>query len=151
MNSNQNHTLATRWIFVALLYFVLAVCLGVGMAASHDFRLRGLHVHLNLLGWVSAAIMGLIYRLYPQAAATRLARWHFGVYNAALPVMMASLGALLLGEHWVDPIVGASSVAVTAAIVLFALAVWRGGEAGPGRAGPPQAAWIPSGDRREAA
>lgn len=128
MSATSNHTLATRWILIALVYFVLAVGLGVGMAAGHDFRLKGLHVHLNLLGWVSAAIMGLIYRLYPQAAATRLARWHFGLYNAALPVMMVSLGALLLGESWVDPIVGASSVALTAAIVLFALAVWRGGE-----------------------
>ncbi len=132
MRNTDPHAFATRWILLAMLYFVVAVGLGVGMAASHDFRLKGLHVHLNLLGWVSQAIMGLVYRLYPAAAATSLARWHFGLYNAALPVMMASLGALLLGAPWADPLVGAASVAVTAAIVLFALAVWRGSQQAAG-------------------
>ena len=64
---------AARWIVLALAYFVLAVTLGVVMAASHDFRLRGVHVHLNMLGWVSMALTGLIYRVFPQAASTRLA------------------------------------------------------------------------------
>jgi hypothetical protein len=120
---------ATRWILLAVLYFVAAVCLGVGMAASHDFRLRGLHVHLNMLGWVSSALTGVVYRLYPRVAALGLARWHFRLYHATLPVMMASLGALLLGHAGAEPVVAASSVLMALSIVLFALAVWRGARA----------------------
>ena len=117
---------ADRWIAVALGYFLLAVGLGVAMAASHDFRLKGLHVHLNMLGWVSMALMGVIYRLFPQAAASRLARWHFVLYQAMLPLMMVGLAGILLGHMAMEPLVAAGSTGVLAAVLLFALAVWRG-------------------------
>ena len=125
MTSSATDRFAARWIVLALVYFVAAVALGVAMAAGHDFRLRGVHVHLNLLGWVSMALTGLIYRAVPAAAATRFAAWHFGVYQTALPVMMAALAALLLGVGAAEPVVAVSSVAMLVAIVLFALAVWR--------------------------
>lgn len=117
---------AARWIVIALAYFVLAIGLGLAMAASHDFRLKGLHVHLNMLGWVSMALMGVIYRLFPHAAASRLATWHFALYQAALPVMMVGLGGLLLGYGAMEPLVAAGSTGVLVAVLLFALAVWHG-------------------------
>ena len=66
-----------RWVLVALVYFVAAVSLGVFMAAAHDFRLKGVHVHLNLLGWVSMALTAFVYRLFPAAGAAFGARVHF--------------------------------------------------------------------------
>src|SRR5262249_46325830 len=99
-----------RWIRLALVDFFVAVLLGVVMAASHDFRLRGLHVHLNLLGWVSLAVTGVIYHLFPAAAATRAAGVHFWLYNLSLPVMMGGLTALLLGHQAFMPIVAVGSV-----------------------------------------
>jgi hypothetical protein len=128
MDNNRNLTAraAARWIVIALAYFILAIGMGVAMAASHDFRLKGLHVHLNMLGWVSMALMGVIYRLFPQAAASRLAAWHFALYQAALPVMMVGLGGLLLGHEAMEPLVAAGSTGVLIAVLLFALAVWRG-------------------------
>jgi hypothetical protein len=128
MDHDRNPAVCTaaRWIGIALVYFILAIGLGVAMAASHDFRLKGLHVHLNMLGWVSMALMGVIYRLFPQAAASRLATWHFALYQAALPVMMVGLGGLLLGHEAMEPLVAAGSTGVLVAVLLFALAVWRG-------------------------
>jgi hypothetical protein len=119
----------TRWVLAALLYFVAAVALGIAMAASHDMRLKGLHVHLNLLGWVSMALSGVIYRLFPRAAASRLATLHFWLYQLALPVMMAGLAGLLLGQLQFEPLVAAGSALVGVAVMLFALAVWRAGRA----------------------
>ena len=116
---------ATRWIAIALVYFVAAVSLGIFMAASEDFRLRGLHVHLNLLGWVSMALFGIVYRLFPRVAATRLAALHFWLYQLALPPMMAGLAGLLLGHAAMVPLVAAGSVAVGVAIALFAVGFWR--------------------------
>lgn len=122
--------LPRRWIRVALIYFVVAVCLGMFMGASHDFRLRGVHVHVNMLGWVSAALTGCVYFLFPQAATTRLARVHFWLYNLALPIMMASLAGLYFGQAGAEPIVGVSSVAMVLAVAIFAFNVWRYGGAG---------------------
>jgi len=115
-----------RWIVIALVYFVAAVSLGVVMGASHDFRLKTVHVHANLLGWVSMTLMGLVYRLYPSAAASRLAGWHFALYQSALPVMLGALAALMFGQPGAEPVVGIASVVMFAAVVCFALAVWLG-------------------------
>ncbi len=108
-----------RWLRIALLYFVAAVTLGVAMAASHDFRLKGLHVHLNLLGWVSMAVTCFVYDRVPAAARSRLADVHFWLYQLALPVMMAGLAGLLLGHAQAEPFVALGSVAVLAAIATF--------------------------------
>jgi membrane protein YdbS with pleckstrin-like domain len=50
----QKHS--NRWIDIAAVYFLVAVVLGLAMSAAHDYTLKGVHVHLNLLGWVSVAL-----------------------------------------------------------------------------------------------
>jgi hypothetical protein len=120
-----NERLAARWVATALAYFVGAIALGIAMAASHDFRLKGLHVHLHMLGWVSMSLFGIIYRLFPHAAASRLARLHFWLYQLALPVMMLGLTGILLGRPAFEPLIAVGSTVVGIAVLLFALAVWR--------------------------
>jgi cbb3-type cytochrome oxidase subunit 1 len=114
-----------RWVLVALVYFVAAVSLGVFMAATHDFRLKGVHVHLNLLGWVSMALFGLIYSAYPAAGQTKLATWHFWIHNLTLPVFMALLFAMLSGNPALGPAVGLVATVTLIGIVLFAVNLWR--------------------------
>ena len=80
-----------------------------------------MHVHANLLGWVSMALMGLVYRGFPSAAASRLAAWHFVLYQAALPVMLGGLAALMFGLRGAEPVVGIASV------VMLAGGVFRAG------------------------
>jgi hypothetical protein len=130
--------LCRRWIVIALVYFVAAVALGVAMGASHDFRLKTVHVHANLLGWVSMALMGMVYRLYPSAAASRLARWHFALYQLALPAMLGGLAAMMLGNRGAEPVVGIASLAMGAAVVCFALAVGLAGRGSVVNLGEPQ-------------
>ena len=58
-------TRSSTWLRIAVVYFVLGVALGVVMGATNNFTLRPVHVHLNLLGWVSMALIGLIGHFYP--------------------------------------------------------------------------------------
>lgn len=116
-------TTTKRWVQAALVYFLVAVTLGVFMAASHDFRLRGVHVHLNLLGWVSMAVSAWVYHVFPAAAQTRVAKVHFWLYQGALPPMMVALAGLLLGHAQFEPLVAASSLAVWAAVAMFVVNV----------------------------
>lgn len=87
-----------RWLKLAVVYLLAGVVLGIAMGASHDFTLRPVHAHLNLLGWTTLGLAGLIYAVYPQAATTRCARVHFWLFALALPVMMLALTGLLLGQ-----------------------------------------------------
>lgn len=118
-------TAVRRWLRMAVVYFVIAVGLGVFMGASGDHSLSGVHVHLNMLGWVSPALIGFIYAFFPQAATSRLASVQFWLHNATLPVMMLALALLLKGNPGVEPVLGATSVLMLLTVLLFALNVLR--------------------------
>lgn len=115
------NTHAQRWILVAVVYFVIGVGVGIAMGISSDHRLYGVHAHINLLGWVSMALIGLIYQAFPKAAAGRLAGAHFWLHNLGLPPMMIGLGAKLLGNPALEPVLGLGSLAIGVSVLLFAV------------------------------
>jgi hypothetical protein len=115
----------TIWLKLAVVYLMAGIGLGIAMGASHDFAMRPVHAHLNLLGWTTMALAGLIYSVFPKAASSRLARIHFWLHNLAVPVMMASLAALLLGNESVVPVLGASEFVAAAGVIVFAVNIFR--------------------------
>ncbi|MEX6501003.1 hypothetical protein [Pseudomonas zhanjiangensis] len=115
-----------RWIYLAIVYFCLAVGLGVFMGLSGDHRLMAVHAHLNLLGWVSLSLIGVIYHYFPRAAGSRLASLQFWLHNLTLPLMMLALTLVTLGTPQAGPLLGASAVAMLLAVLLFATNMfWR--------------------------
>lgn len=112
--------LSRRWIYIAVVYFCLAVGLGVFMGLSGDRRLMAVHAHMNLLGWVTMTLIGMIYHYFPKAAASRLASLQFWLHNLFLPVMMVSLALVMYGMPQAGPVLGASAVAILLAVLLFA-------------------------------
>lgn len=69
--------LSRRWFLAALAYFLVGTFLAVYLGASGERALASVHSHAALLGWVSMALTGVIYRAFPAAARSWLARWHF--------------------------------------------------------------------------
>jgi len=106
------------------LRLIIGIGLGIAMGAGENFTQRPVHAHINLLGWATLALAGLIYSVFPSAGESRLAKIHFWLHNAALPVMMASLCVLLLGNREVVPIVAASEFAAAAGAIAFACNVF---------------------------
>ena len=116
----------SNWFLrLAVLYLIAGVGLGLYMAASNDHSMRPVHAHLNLLGWVTLALFGLFYRFVPAAAGTLLAKLQFWIYVPAQFVQMLLLALFFRGVTAVEPALGAVSMVVGAAIVLFAIVVWR--------------------------
>ena len=112
---------AARWIYMAVIYFVAAVTLGIFMGASGDHSLLSVHAHINLLGWVSMALTGFIYQYFAGAGSSRLASVHFWLYNLSLPPMMLALAMLLKGNAGMEPAVGVLSMVVGLSVLLFAI------------------------------
>jgi len=79
-----------RWIKVAAIYFIIGISLGIFMSSTLQLNWASAHAHINLAGWVSVAIMGLIYSVYPAAGNNSLGRWHFWLYNIGLPFFLLS-------------------------------------------------------------
>src|SRR5215470_5556377 len=117
--------MSARFLKTAVVYFVLAVAVGVYMGATQKLAQVPVHAHLNLLGWVSMALFGLIYQAYPAAGHTKLARWHFWIHQLGLPALMVAVWMVHAGNTAADPIAGLLSVIVAIGIVLFAVNVWR--------------------------
>jgi len=113
------------WIKAAVVYFIMGVGLGIYMGASGDHVLIPVHAHFNLLGWVSLALIGLIYRQFPKAGSHRMATVQFWLHNVGLLVAMVLLIGLLRGNTTLDPFIGVASVVIGASVVLFAINVFQ--------------------------
>lgn len=125
-NSNNNRRYAGLWIRMAALYLVAGVALGNYMGATHDFGLRSVHAHINLLGWASMLGFGLVVQHWADTLSPRLVAAQFWLHQLALPVMLGALAALMRGNTGVEPLVGIGSLVVGAAVLAFAANVWRG-------------------------
>jgi hypothetical protein len=109
------------WLKLAMLYLVAGVALGIVMGASQNFTLRPVHAHVNLLGWTTLGLAGLIYSMFPLAGESRLAKAHFWLMNLSMPVMMVALSLLLLGHAAIEPVLAVSEIVGALGIAAFAV------------------------------
>lgn len=86
-----------KLIKIAVVYFLIGILLGLYMSAFHVFSLATVHVHINLLGFVSLSIAGIFYVLFPNLAKTQAAKIHFWLHNIGLPIMMVGIALAILG------------------------------------------------------
>jgi len=89
---------------ISLAFFTVASLCGLAgmvwgsiMGATQDHTLFPAHAHLNLLGWVSLALMGGFYALSGRPAG-RLA-WANFVLSSVGAILMAPMLAYLLQGH----------------------------------------------------
>ncbi len=120
-----------RFLKIAVVYLVLGATLGLEMGIRQQFALAPVHAHLLLLGWASLALAGTIYHLYPDAAATRLARVHFWMHNVGLPVFMLGLALVLSQHEWALPLTVIGAITVLLGLVVFAANVLLNAKAAP--------------------
>lgn len=112
-----------KYIKVSVVYFVIGVLLGMYMSMQHDYTLSGVHAHVNLLGWASFALAGVIYVLFPGAGESLLSKIQFWTYSIGLPVMMISLSLVLNGSEQLEPLVAIGGTLVVISVIIFAVNV----------------------------
>lgn len=118
----MNHNPRSRtWFRLAALYFAIGVMLGVAMGASGDHSLFTVHAHINLLGWVSMALFGIIGTAHPSITEGRVATAQFWIYNVGVPLMLGALTLRLKGFPSVEPLIGVASLLIGCSVLLF---VW---------------------------
>jgi len=116
---------ATRFVLTAAILGSIGFILGIYMGANQDFSLKPVHSHLNLIGWLSIAMYGVVYKLYPAMGGDKLVGLHYYLSTIGVVVMMVTLAMLIKGQAWVATILVLSEVAVVLGMLLFALIVWR--------------------------
>jgi hypothetical protein len=117
----MNHNLRSRsWFRLAAVYFAVGVMLGVAMGASGDHSLFPVHAHINLLGWVSMALFGLIGTVYPSITMGRIATVQFWMHNIGVPVMLGALALRIKGFPSAEAVIAVASIVVGCSVLLFA-------------------------------
>jgi cbb3-type cytochrome oxidase subunit 1 len=112
-----------RLIKISVVYFAIGVLLGYYMSIAHSYDLKGVHVHINLLGWTALTLSGIIYHLFPNLSSNRLGTAHFWLHNIGLPIMMIALAALILtGNQAVLPGVAIGATLTVLGVLSF---VWN--------------------------
>ena len=113
------------YLRMSVIYFVLGVVIGFTLLLWPDEALYYIpvHVHLNLLGFMSMMIYGVGYHILPKFSGAfihspRIMNIQFWVSNAGLIGMAISWPFMLRGESGVPLIV--SSFLTVVAAVLFA-------------------------------
>jgi hypothetical protein len=118
--ANWETKMSVRLIKLAVIYLVAGMSLGIWMGIAQDHTLRGVHAHINLLGWATLALTAVVFHVFPDLARTRLAAIWFWVYNLSLPVAMISLAFMLYGDMRAAPAVKISHTFLWLGGVLFA-------------------------------
>ncbi|WP_342041535.1 cytochrome-c oxidase [Bacillus sp. OTU2372] len=117
--------MAVKLIKISVIYFVIGVLIGMYMSMTEAFDLTPVHVHINLLGWMSMALAGLIYVGFPNAAETKLAKVHFWLHNISLPIMMIGLALLVSGVDSAGPTVAVGGTLLVIGIIVFAINILK--------------------------
>ncbi|TMV51229.1 cbb3-type cytochrome c oxidase subunit I [Paenibacillus mesophilus] len=118
--------MGARFIQVSVIYFLIGVVMGLAMGIAEAFRYTSAHAHINLLGWASLAIIGVIYTVYPDAGKTKLAGVQFWLHNIGLPLLVISMFMFAHDNKGVGiPTAAIGGLLVIASVVLFVINVLR--------------------------
>jgi cbb3-type cytochrome oxidase subunit 1 len=113
----------SAWFFgSALIYALVGLVFGLAVNPIGGHDQIPTHAHLMEVGWVSFAIFGLFYHLFPERAAAPLAVLHFWV--AQLSLIALVIGFYLLFSGFIplgEPIVIVASIGYLVSMVIFVL------------------------------
>jgi hypothetical protein len=107
-----------RWfILIGLLYGIFGFSFGIWVGINQRFEQAHLHAHINLIGFASMALFGLLYRAFPALATSKLAAPHFIIYNLGAIVFLAGI-PLAQGGQTIALAAG-GSLTVLAGMLIF--------------------------------
>ncbi len=117
---------------LAVLYGIAGMALGLFMGGSEDFTLRPAHAHINLVGWLSLAVMGAFYGI-DRGAPARLAWINFGFSVLGAVILPIGIGLIVTGHEQIGGLMaligGVIALLGLATFLIVVLGGWK-------RAGP---------------
>lgn len=114
----QQMRVAQVFLVTAVTLGLCGMFLGVTMGAMEDFRLKSVHAHLNLIGFVTLFLAGVFYRVVPAAAGVRA--WaHYGITVAGLGLMLPGVAGIMLDIPAIAWMTKPGSLLVVAGMILF--------------------------------
>jgi hypothetical protein len=106
-----------KFLLLAAVALAMGVSMGIYMGIVHDFSLAPVHAHMNLVGWVSLALFGITYKLYPELQDRWPAKLHFAL--AAPAAILFPIG-IYMSINLAQPLLAiAASLVWAVGVLLF--------------------------------
>ena len=117
--------MGARWIKISVLYLIVGIAFGLFMHYAVDLRWGATHAHINVVGWLSTGLMGVIYSVYPRAGNSGLGILHFWTYNIGLPFLLFGMGYIQINPGLLMEItVSGGGILVAIGVLVFAANIY---------------------------
>ncbi|MDN7245382.1 cytochrome-c oxidase [Planococcus shenhongbingii] len=118
--------MGTAFIKVAAVYLLVGTSLGIYMGIVEKFEFTPVHAHINLVGWATMGIFGLIYSAFPRAGNSGLGKIHFWLHNIGALLLLVGMTLFATGEAGTAfPIAVTGALTVIAATLVFIVNLFR--------------------------
>ncbi|NMD09349.1 MAG: hypothetical protein GYA66_15370 [Phyllobacteriaceae bacterium] len=109
-----------NYILLGLVWVIAGMVFGIWLGASNHLNYANSHAHMNLLGFVTSVLFGLLHWAYPALAKSSLAIWQFAIYE--LGVALLVIGKILVdgGQQTLFLEVG-SRVTIAGALLMLVM------------------------------
>jgi hypothetical protein len=113
------------YIVIGIFYLLAGMVLGIVMGTRQDFQLAPVHAHLNLVGFVSHCVFGLVHRSWPALRTGAIASVQFWLFVLGTPLFVAGIAISILGGVIWLAVIG--SILVLLGALLFLVMMLRNG------------------------
>src|SRR5690625_3652376 len=117
--------IGVKLIKISVVYFALGTLLGLYMSMTMNYVYTGVHAHMNLLGWTSLTLAGILYLIFPKAGESLSGKLHFWLHNIGLPLMMIGLFMALSGFDQFLILIPIGGITVVLAVLVFTFNVLK--------------------------
>lgn len=119
--------MGAKWVKISVIYFAVGLAFGLFMHYTIELQWKATHAHINVVGWLTTGLIGVIYSIYKEAAETALAKAQFWLYNIGLPFLFAGMMMIYLDvPRWLlEFCVSGGGIAVAISVLLFVINVYK--------------------------
>jgi hypothetical protein len=116
------------YLLMALGLAIVGMLLGLYMGIASDLRLREVHITLMLPGFVTLAVYGFVFRLWPALKKAPLAQAQFWTASAGAVLLIA--GSYFYATSGSVPVAAIGSVVFIIASAMLFWQFWSYGRSG---------------------
>jgi peptidoglycan/LPS O-acetylase OafA/YrhL len=111
-----------NFILLGLAWVIVGMIFGAWLGASNHLNYGNSHAHINLLGFVTSILFGLLHHAYPALRTSRIAVAQFAVYEVGVALLV--IGKVLVdgGQQTLFLEVGSLVTIIGAAMMLLMFA-----------------------------
>ncbi|HSP23430.1 MAG TPA: cytochrome-c oxidase [Planococcus sp. (in: firmicutes)] len=118
--------MGTYFIKIASVFLIIGIGLGIYMGLAEDFKYADLHAHINLVGWVTTGVYGLVYAFFPKIGNNKLAKVHFWLHIIGTPLLLGSIFLITINKMGTGLAIGIpGALIVLLAAIVFAVNLFK--------------------------